>query len=181
MTSDDSKVSKIQTHFQALSAVAPTLNVASNELTQAVSVLDEALKKLNIGLVAWVPFRLREDDDSPEVFDRDQIGYAKVEGRWGIALRRIWGDASLDVHRQDGPWLFNDAPRELRLLGVDRIPELIEALAKEAFNTAKRVQEKTKEVRELADAIEAMANELNPAKMAKLSDLLKAPAGGRSK
>jgi len=50
-----------------------------------------------------------------------------------FALRRIWGDESHDSwEREEGPWLFNDASRELRLLSVDKIPDVLAELSKEA-------------------------------------------------
>jgi hypothetical protein len=161
MTSGDSKIAKLQTDFQALSAVATELNVASDGLTKTVAILDEALKKLNVGLTVWVTFRRRAFDEQPLLYDLDQIGYCKVNGTWGIALQRIWGDegAPDPWENSDGPWLFNDAPRELRLRSVDKIPEVIAELAKEAFNTTKKIQEKTKEVLELANAITQVAND----------------------
>lgn len=160
MASSDSKIEKIQTHFQVLSSVASTLNNASDELTKAVSMLDEALKKLNIGLTVWVTFRSRAVVE-PE-YDDDQIGYCKVNGKWGIALRRIWGDPVQDHYGDEGAWLFNDAPRDMRLHSVDKIPELIEALGKEASDTAQKINEKTREVSELASAIERIASEPKP-------------------
>jgi hypothetical protein len=45
---------------------------------------------------------------------------------------------------------------------VDKIPELIEALGKEASETTKRVQKKTKQVHELASAIDKIAVEPKP-------------------
>jgi hypothetical protein len=160
MTSSDSKVTKIQTHFKALSEASPSLNAASDELTKTVAILDESLKKLNVGLTAWVTFRSRDDDDAyhPERYDNDQIGYCKVNGTWGIALRRVWGDPSSDVYGGDGPWLFNDASREMRVYGVDKIPEVIEALAKEALSATKQIQEKTKQVLELASVVKEIAD-----------------------
>jgi methyl-accepting chemotaxis protein len=160
MASNEPKIQKIQTHFQALSQIASSLNAASDELTKTVSILDESLKKLNVGLNAWVTFRTRGEDDQPQLYDLDQIGYSKVNGVWGIALRRIWGDESTDQHSGDGPWLFNDAPREMRLLSVDKIPEVIEELAKVASNITKKIQEKTKQVRELAEAIKGKSPSL---------------------
>ncbi len=154
--SSDQKVAKIQTDFQALSSIAPALNAASDELTKSVALLDDSLKKLNIGLTAWVTFRDHDIDERGDHYDADQIGYCKVNGAWGISLRHIWGEESSDWHRVEGPWLFNDAPREMRLYSVDRIPEVIEALAKEASNATKRIEEKTKEVRDLAAAIGPM-------------------------
>src|SRR5579859_1804079 len=110
----DPKIAKIQTNFQALSEVASSLNAASNELTKVVSKLDEALKQLNVGLTDWVTF----EDRLPQIDEQyycDQIGYCRVNGRWGISLRRIWGNERWDDHSEDGPWLFTDAPREMRL------------------------------------------------------------------
>jgi hypothetical protein len=159
MTSNDSKVEKVLTHFQTLSSVASSLNQASDELTKIVTILDEALKNLNVGLTVWVTFRSRAVEPEPDAYDDDQIGYGKVNGKWGIALRHIWGNYGWDAHDIEGPWLFNEAPREMRLHGVDKIPEVIAALGKEAFDITKKIHEKTQEVRKLANAIEKIASE----------------------
>jgi hypothetical protein len=148
-----------KTNFEALSTVAASLNSASDEFTQVISVLDDPLKKLNIGLTVWVIFEDRGDEQDPSRYDCDQIGYCKVDGKWGIALRHIWGHEAFDAHNEDGPWLFKDAPREMRLRSVDKIPELIKALSEEASRTTKKIQEKTKEVRELAGAIGSVTTE----------------------
>lgn len=147
----------IQLHFQSLSNLATSLNKASDELTKAVSILDEALKKLNIGLTVWVDFASRAVEATE--FDVDEIGYCKVNGKWGISIQRVWGDNQRDTYGGEGPWLFNDAPRELRLKSVDKIPEMIEALSKEAFSTTRKIQEKTTEVTELAKVVEQIASE----------------------
>jgi len=150
----DSKIVKIQTDFKALSKISAELNTASDQLTKSVAILDGALKKLNVGLTVWVNFRSRGDDDQPQFYDIDQIGYCKVNGTWGLALRHIWGDESHDCwEREEGPWLFNDASRELRVPSVDKIPEVIAELTKEALKTTERVQKKTEDVLGLADAI----------------------------
>jgi hypothetical protein len=150
---------KIQMNFQALSVVASSLNSASDQFTQVIGVLDEALKKLNIGLTVWVIFGDRGDEQDPSRYDCDQLGYCKVDGKWGIAVRHIWGHEDFDAHNEDGPWLFKDAPREMRLRSVDKIPELIKSLSEEASSTTKKIQEKTKEVRELAAAISSVTTE----------------------
>jgi len=151
-----SKVEKIQTHFQALSSAATSLNTASDELAKVVGVLDEALRKLNVGLPVWVTVSRWEGELRR---GQDEIGYCRVSGKWGIALCRSWNDDAGGEDTIEGLWLFNDAPRELRLAGVDKLPEVIEALSKEAFETTKKVQEKTKEARELASVIERITNQ----------------------
>jgi len=158
MTSSDAKLQKVQTQFEALSAIASSLNTASDELTKVVGILDEALKKLNVGLTVWITFK-GGSDEAGDNYDDDQIGYAKVGGKWGLALRNIWGNQSFDDHHEEGPWLFSEAPRQMRIEGVDKIPELIEALGKEAFNTAKQIHVKTEQLRELAGIIEKIAPE----------------------
>jgi hypothetical protein len=160
MTPSD-KIEKIQTHFQTLSNVASSLNAASDELTSSVEILSDSLKKLNVGLTVWVVFRTRIDD-VPRLYDHDEIGYCKVAGEWGIALRSVNGNLIRDEHNTESLYLFNDAPREMRLAAVDKLPELIEALAKEAFNTTKRVQQKAQQVRELAQAISSAASTEQP-------------------
>jgi methyl-accepting chemotaxis protein len=156
MSLNDSKSENIQSHFQALTETASSLNAASDELTKVIASLDEALKKLNVGLMVWVTF-ITWGTDEPSEYDEEQIGYCKINGKWGISLRRIWGDHREDRHVEDGPWHFSDGPREMRLRGVDKIPELIQALSKQAADTTKKVQEKTEQVRELAAAIEQIA------------------------
>src|SRR5207249_9207218 len=123
------------------------IDYTSDELTKVVGVLDEALRKLNVGLPVWVTVSRWEDELRR---GQDEIGYCKVNGKWGIALCRSWNDDAGGEDTIEGLWHFNDAPREVRLAGVDKLPEVIEALSKEAIETTKKVQEKTKEVRELA-------------------------------
>src|ERR1700687_361370 len=126
MSLNDSQIAKIQAHFQTLSSVAPALNSASDELNHCLASLDESLKKLNAGLTVWVTFRSR--GVAEDQYDDQQIGYTKVDGKWGIAIRHVWGNYATEQFGEEGTWFFNDAPRELRLLAVDQLPELIEAL-----------------------------------------------------
>jgi hypothetical protein len=156
MASNDSKFEKVQTDFQALSVVASSLNSASDELSKVIAVLDEALKKLNLGLTVWVVFESHSVE--PWQFDDEYIGYCKVNGKWGIALQRAWGDNRENDFDREGPWLFNEAPREMRLKSVDAIPKLIEALSSAASEMTKKVQEKTRGVRELTGVIEQIAS-----------------------
>jgi len=157
MASGKTKPEDVGTHFRALSSIASSLNKSSDELTRTVGVLDGALKKLNIGLSSWVSYAHLAAE--PPEYGSDQIGYAKIDGKWGIALRRIWGDQALGSEQEDGPWLFGDAPREMRILAVDSLPQLIEALARKAFSTAERIDDKAKQVSALAVLIDEIAKE----------------------
>ncbi|HYL65171.1 MAG TPA: hypothetical protein VE077_21360, partial [Candidatus Methylomirabilis sp.] len=95
----------------------------------------------------------------------------------------IWGDdEGAGWEKQDGPWPFNDVPREMRLRAVDKIPEVITELNKAAVQTAKKIQEKTEKVLDLAEAITQVVNsgkakESKPSRIAAaFADAQKSPA-----
>jgi hypothetical protein len=76
MSSNDSKFATIQTRFQALTSVATSLNTATDELTKTVGVVDEALKRFNLGLVVWV---IERKGDTVRIHD-DATCIGWVEG-----------------------------------------------------------------------------------------------------
>jgi len=161
MASNDSKIENVQIQFKNLATVASSLNAASNEFAKSVAVLDESLKPLNIGLSVWVPFAFAEGLEHPD-YDQDEIGYSKVNGTWGLAIRSIRGREGREgeaFEHVTGPWLFNEAAREMRIHSVEKIPEVIKALTEKASETTKRIQQKTREVRALTEAIKPTTDE----------------------
>ena len=162
MSSNDSKNENVQIQFKVLATVASSLNTASNEFAKSVVILDESLKPLNIGLSVWVPFAFLEGLEHPD-YDQDEIGYSKVNGTWGLAIRSIRGREGREgeaFEHVTGPWLFNEAAREMRIHSVEKIPDVIKALIEKASETTKRIQQKTKEVRALTEAIRPVTDEI---------------------
>jgi hypothetical protein len=156
MTSkNDSPVSRGQTSYQKLTAAAANLNALSDQLGKVIVELDAALKSLNLGITTWVPFSTGDDGSE---WASDDIGYAKVDGKWGIAIRSISGDYNYpEGIKTDGEWLFNDAPRVLRLGAIDKIPDLLEKLVKDVATITERVDKKLNQSLELWTAIDAVA------------------------
>jgi hypothetical protein len=142
---------RIASFYKRLAASAQQLNVASDELGQPIADLEAALKKLNLGIPGWVEVESWENPQTSE-YDKVELGYDKVSGRWGIAIRKSWGSANADFHDFE-TWLFGDAPRVHRIGAVDHIPALIEHLIAEADQTTERIKAKTAHARELAAAI----------------------------
>jgi hypothetical protein len=155
----DVRSAKLQTSYQNLSAAANTLNAASDAFGDAITTLDDALNKLNPGVTAWITISSSQtQDDAPWETFEERLGYAKVSGRWGLCLCNVTVDGSPEGGEETkDSWLFNDAPRSLRLRAIDRVPELIEALAREATHTAKRVSEGADFARQLAISISSVA------------------------
>jgi hypothetical protein len=142
--------------YKQLTAAASDLNAASDELGKTIAALDAALKNLNLGISTWV--RVGGSDDA-ETFWNREIGYTKIGKNWGIAIRAEAGYLS-DCDNADVEWwLFNDAPRAYRLEAVDKIPELLEQLIKQAEDTTRKIKEKTSQAQMLAEAINQTAAE----------------------
>jgi hypothetical protein len=159
MSNEPSAPERVQAAFRQLSATAISLNAASDELGKTITELDAALKYLNLGIPAWVQICGNEDENGD--FWSRNIGYARIGNQWGIALGTIRGNNNFD-HADEEEWLFNDAPRWMRIEGIAKIPELLEKLTKQASDTTERIKKKTAEAKELAVAIKAAAAEPKP-------------------
>src|SRR5258706_14362677 len=90
---------RIASSFKKLAVASKDLNVAAAELGETISALDGALKKLNLGVSAWHEVAGKEDEDG-SYWSRD-IGYARVGNKWGIALRRTWGNRDFYSHSEE--------------------------------------------------------------------------------
>ena len=144
----------VESAFQRLSKTATKLNDASDELTKLVARLDLSLKKLNLGVSAWVDIENDQDIDSM-TYHRERLGYTKWGKKWGIVITVMDGDLGGEPYNEDQDgWLFLDAPRELRIKAVEQISELIEALDKAASTLASNLVVKIGEVALLASVID---------------------------
>ena|SRR6266853_714645 len=156
MPNEPSAPERVQAAFRKLSAAATSLNAASDELGKTITELDAALKYLNLGVPAWVQICGNEDENGN--YWTRSIGYARIGNQWGIALGTVSGNNNFDDADEE-EWLFNDAPRWMRIEGVAKIPELLEKLTKQASETTERIKKKTAEAKELTAAIKAAASE----------------------
>src|SRR5437870_996412 len=111
---------KVASAYRDLSVAAKNLNQVSDELGKTISALDAALQKLNLGVSAWVPIA-GEEDGNGNFWSRG-LGYSKVGGEWGIALRTLRGNYNWEDNTVEEKWLFNDGPRWLRADAIEHIP-----------------------------------------------------------
>jgi hypothetical protein len=149
---------RVSLAYKRLAAAADILTSKSDEFAKIVTLFDVALKKLNLGITAWERIRGSDDDGNGNYWSED-VGYAKVEGKWGIAIRERSGNHNLEEVTVE-EWLFNAAPRPLRISAIDQIPDLIEKLVKSAEKTARKIDEKTAQARDFAAAISKAASEV---------------------
>jgi hypothetical protein len=152
-TDGDSSVSRVRSSFQHLSSRASDLNALSDQVGKVVARFDAEFNKLNIGISGWVRFQEWTSEDGLE-FTHEEVGYARVGNKWGLAVRTMSGNEAADNYTDYQEWLFNDAPRLLRLKAIDKIPELFEKLVLEVDKATKAVDDKLKELQELATALD---------------------------
>jgi len=155
MPIDPSTLSEsVSSSFQSLHNAAATLNSVSDELGKFIARIDESLRKLNLGITVWVKVSGWDNSgDGDTGFWTEQIGYAKVNGRWGLCLRRVVGDYRYPEQDSEEIWAFNDAPRVQRLDALDKITDLLQKLSNEADTMTARVLERLADVEAVANAV----------------------------
>jgi hypothetical protein len=145
-------IQRVQDLYRKLIAVSTELNGESDRLGAAIDKFDASLRKLGLGITSWVVFRSGGSEDG-FYYSVEEIGYAKIGKEWGLAIQTRSGNESDDSDDVDGCWSFNDAPRELRVRAVGKIPDLLEKLIKDAADIAKQVSQQVEVVDGLTAAI----------------------------
>ena len=147
----DPLASRVSQSYQQLSAAASQLNAVSDDLGKFVSALDTALRRLNLGIATWL--RLDGREDGLGNYTKRDLGYAKIGGKWGIALRVVAGNHNTPDVSTVEEWLFNEAPRALRIEAVEKLPDLFDGLVKEADDATRRIRSKSSKIQELAERL----------------------------
>jgi hypothetical protein len=147
----DSLNHRISSSYQQLTQAATELNAVSDELGKFVTALDAALRRLNLGIATWLRLESREDGSGN--YTKRDLGYAKIGNKWGIALRTMSGNHNDVEDSSVEEWLFNDAPRALRIESVEKLPDLFESLVKEADVATKQIRTKMERAQALASAL----------------------------
>jgi hypothetical protein len=151
-SNDDPRVARFQESFKLLSDNASSLNNLSDRIGKIVSRLDAQFQTLNTGISGWVPFQEWFEENGSNW--SEEVGYDKINGKWGLAIRVKSAHDGGDDFDSFEQWLFNDAPRVLRLKAIDKLPELFELLAEEVAKNKKLVEQKVTELSELANSID---------------------------
>ena len=140
--------------FKRLAESAAKLNKVSDQLTTQIEQIDAALKNLNLGVTAWVMIAENEDEDGNWI--EEELGYARIGSRWGVALRTHSGTRGTDPNQPEETFsAFADAPRQLRMRAVRHIPKLIDQLSVEAEAMIEKLSPEVEEVSALARALQA--------------------------
>jgi hypothetical protein len=155
-TLEGSQARKVGLSFDKLSETASTLNSATRRLNEAIDQLNASLKQLNLGIPVWHQTWVHEDHNLTDV---EEIGYARVRGKWGISIRKTIQLVNGPEEPDESEWPFADAPRDLRIRAIEFLPRLMDKLSDEAAAAAEKLSERANEAEGLASVISAIAAE----------------------
>jgi hypothetical protein len=120
-----------------LGHAAQKLNRGSDALNETLSRIDEVLGRLGIGMEFTLPRPLHEDmtvgSDGKRVITMGFLAYARIKGRFRLVYRTVKilesrRDSALQAPGERMPLI--DAPRRVRHLAVDHLPDLVGGLSK---------------------------------------------------
>lgn len=120
--------------IEKLLKIKDELNKVSDELTIKFKEFEDDINKLNLGIIAFTHI-------SPNI----QIGYTKLDGKWGIVCVFREGPINTDeeITRR---WI--DCPRTVRLYAYKNRYKLLPALEKTAESLARRMNKAINDIEE---------------------------------
>ncbi len=173
---DVSTVEAVGSSFRRLQDSAANLNKVAEGLAQAISDVEHLLKRLNLGVEAWVEINRQESSNGK--FWAHEVGYARIGPRWCLAVREVEGHEAAepdDWYTREYP--FNESPRRLRVDAVKKLPSLLNELAANADGTAKDL---TKEVADAQQFVTALRGRPQTAGPRTVTDLQLEALRGRA-
>jgi hypothetical protein len=141
---------RINASVKQLAGFTVDLKNAAEELCANIAPLEAALQRFDLGISAWYEITGNQHQDG-SYWSRN-IGYTCVGKKWGIALKKVEGHEAADRDDEE-VWLFKDAPRWMQIESVTKIPDLFDVLIKRTEDTIHNLHAKSKQAKELADAL----------------------------
>ncbi len=143
-------MTRVESSFTQLAHAAQLLNSASEELSKVIRNLDASMKRLALGVAAWVPVSGTSDEIQ---YWTTELGYAKVDGKWGLTLREVTGFHPDSSDETEQVWPYADAPRALRAEAVTKIPDLLDNLLQQTHDATNALKEKIDQASELSTLV----------------------------
>src|ERR1700686_1861412 len=79
---------RIAEAFSKLTQSAKNINNVSARLNKQISSLEDCLKRVNVGVACWAT--INDGRDEHEYWSQN-VGYARLKGKWCIAVRTVEG------------------------------------------------------------------------------------------
>jgi len=142
---------EVEVALKHIETVSNTLNQSSDLLSQKIVEIESALNHYKLGIWAWLEkplfYRLESDGNGVDVEVSYHFGYGKIRDKWGLLIHER-PDYDPEIL---SPLFLKDAPRDIRVRAVERIPELLKCVTDKAAEFSREIMKKT----ELAEQIAA--------------------------
>ena len=146
--------------LKELASAAQILNKTSDDLTRYLGEVESALVSLKLGVSVWV--KLGEETELSEptsdgLGQRTQLtiakmlGYGKLKNKWGLLVAEYCEEFFDGQFDQE--CFLRDAPREIRLASVEKLPDLLKALIKKAKEIAEETTKRAGEAKAIAASL----------------------------
>ncbi|HSS99110.1 MAG TPA: hypothetical protein VLK33_18875 [Terriglobales bacterium] len=146
--------------LKQLKTSSEVLNVSTRSLTDEVSFIEDTINELNIGVTTEVLCDKSVSEDG--LLNTElKLRYGKETGHWGFVVSEHIEDQhfySPDDRISNRSWTFRDAPRELRLRAVVKIPDLLKAMLRETNQLAERVSSSASFASDLAATMKSIGS-----------------------
>jgi len=126
----------LEKNLGLLSALGAQLNEGTEELNEAIAIIERRINETKAGVSVWLDHFLNESDQDDEgLTTAYQLGYAKLRDGWHLAARHVTikhegGDAGTwEIVETSEPTPLATAPRGVRVGAADLFEDLVEALA----------------------------------------------------
>lgn len=136
-----------------LRTFAVSLNSLSDTMTAQVARIEAELKKLNLGVSAWVTVREEQPSMDLKDWNKEELGYVRIGKRWGVALKVT---RTVDGAVDEQFSAFGDSPRSVRIRSVEYFPALMAALVESANSMITKLSPEVEAVARFADALEGI-------------------------
>jgi hypothetical protein len=134
-----------------LGEVNKDLKRKSRTLCQPVDPIEKAFQRQNVRVTCWTPIADVTEDGID--YRHERIGWAEIDGEWHVVLKTFESDIRFDEETNVSVHRFEVAPYYLQAKGIDKLPELVEALVAAVKATSERIAKKLPEATALNEAL----------------------------
>ena len=166
-----------------LGKAAQRLNHGSDELNRTLASIDEILGRLGIGMDYTHPRPLHEDTqvgpDQKRIIEMGFLAYGRHKGQFRLLYRTLKVLEGRKAMANEGPGSVQpllEAPRRIRHLAIDHLPELVGGLADSVDSVLNQLDRRKEVASQVLAQLEAMlsgggtSRAVEPAEQAPASD-----------
>jgi hypothetical protein len=144
--------------LRRLSALAKTLNEASDLISKEITYIEAALNALRLGVWAWVDVQREQvlvndggDETKQHLLTRVlRLGYTKHKGDWQLVASDGFDELDDEIANVTP---LREAKREIKLAAVEKIPELLKTIENKVAKVTNEATTKAAQVKAIALAL----------------------------